>query len=58
MPVVITTPTSHGYAGEFVQYPREALYAIVQKCVDVSLPAVSEEVWGLGVVRERRENEE
>ena len=41
-----------------MQYPREALYAIVQKCVDVSLPAVSEEVWGLGVVRERREREE
>lgn len=55
---MITTPTSHGYAGEFVKYPREELYAIVQKCVDVSLPAVSEEVWGLGVVRERRENKE
>ena len=51
---MITTPTSHGYAGEFVKYPREALYAIVKECVDVSLPAVSEEVRELGVVSERR----
>ena len=50
VPLVITTPTSHGYAGEFVKYPREELYAIVQQCRDVSLPAVSEEVRGLGVV--------
>lgn len=50
MPVVITTPTSHGYTGNFVKYPREELYALVQKCADLSLPAVSEEVWSLGVV--------
>ena len=47
---MITTPTSHGYTGNFVKYPREELYAIVQKCADLSLPAVSEEVWSLGVV--------
>ena len=47
---MITTPTSHGYTGNFVKYPREELYALVQKCADLSLPAVSEEVWSLGVV--------
>ena len=54
---MITTPTSHGYSGEFVKYPREELYAIVQQCRDVSLPPVSEEIRSLGVVGTERGSE-